>query len=39
MEATTTRPNAAMKRIADLTSLIDDHIGRCRHSLELITSR
>ncbi len=39
MQATTTRPNAAMKRIADLTSLIDDHIGRCRRSLELITSR
>ena len=27
-----------MKRIADLTSLIDDHIGRFRRSLELITS-
>jgi len=27
-----------MKRIADLTSLIDDHIGRFRSSLELITS-
>ena len=27
-----------MKRIADLASLIDDHIGRFRRSLELITS-
>ena len=28
-----------MKRIADLTSLIDDHIGRFRHSLESIAGR
>ena len=38
MAAPTTSANATMKRIADLTSLIGDHIGWLRRSLELITS-